>query len=120
MSNNNITYRQVGDYFIPNLKLSAEEKETQIGIWGMRRKNYLLNNNRILFNIMLADGTLWKHLTEVDKNAEEMFSWLVTKMAETEVIAEELKATDQIVWVHRMMNIEVRAREVVLSKVIYV
>lgn len=65
----NRTYRQVGYYLIPNFKLSEEEKDIHIGVWGMRRKTYLMNNNRILFNIMLAEGTLWKHLAKVDKAA---------------------------------------------------
>ena len=36
-----ITYRQVGDYLIPNLKLSPEEANITLGKWGMMHKSYL-------------------------------------------------------------------------------
>lgn len=114
--NSTITYCQVGDYLIPNLKLP--EEEIYIGVWGMRRKNYLLQKNRILFNIMLADGSLWKHLAEVDSEAEEMFSWLVSEMAESEEVTEALKETDQIVWVGAMNNIHQKATEIINQELI--
>ena len=34
------TYTQVGDYFLPDLKL-LEEETKPIGIWGHRHKCYL-------------------------------------------------------------------------------
>ncbi len=34
------TYREVGDYILPNLKLTSEE-ERSIGVWGQRRLRYL-------------------------------------------------------------------------------
>lgn len=36
MKTNNISYRQVGDYNIPNLTLPPEEARIQIGKWGER------------------------------------------------------------------------------------
>ena len=39
------TYTQVGNYLLPNLSLSAEEKETNIGVWAMRHKRYLKQNH---------------------------------------------------------------------------
>ena len=35
------TYSQVGDYLLPNLSLPTEEKQANIGVWGMRRKRFL-------------------------------------------------------------------------------
>ena len=29
------TYTRVGDYYLPNLKLPEEEKQANIGLWGM-------------------------------------------------------------------------------------
>ena len=34
------TYRQVGDYLLPNITL-PEEETVHIGIWGQRHKRYL-------------------------------------------------------------------------------
>lgn len=36
--NNGGAYTQVGDYLLPNLSLSAEEKGTNISVWAMRPK----------------------------------------------------------------------------------
>ena len=40
------TYTRVGDYYLPNLKLPEEEKQANIGVWGMRHKRFLKENHR--------------------------------------------------------------------------
>ena len=67
---------------------------------------------------MLANGTLWKHLSKIDK-AEDMLSLLVKQMAEREDITEKLKADNQMEWVGRMYNIRSRATEIVSHDIIY-
>ena len=106
------TYRIVGDYRIPNITLPAEAR-TPLGMWGLKRKDYLMNHKRVQFNIMLMNGTLWTHLAEVDEQASDIFSRLVEQMKVNEGITEQLKADNQMEWVGRMNNIEARAREIV-------
>ena len=48
-----------------------------------------------------------------------MFDTLVAQMMKTENITEQLKATDQIEWVHRMNNIKQRVTEIVNNELIY-
>ena len=48
-----------------------------------------------------------------------MFDTLIEQMKEAEGVTEQLKEQDQIEWVHRMMNIEARAKEIVNSDLIY-
>ncbi len=43
------TYRQVGDYFIPNLAL-PDDGEYQIGKYGRMRRSYLKEYRKILYN----------------------------------------------------------------------
>ena len=43
------TYTRVGDYYLPNLKLPEEEKQANIGVWGMRHKRFLKENHRVLY-----------------------------------------------------------------------
>ncbi len=117
---NQITYRKVGDYMIPNIILPPEEINVEIGLWGMRHKDYLMKNKRVLFNIMLSKGTLYQHLAEVDKQAEELFFRLIDDMAKAEGITEQLKSENQMEWVGRMNNIKSRAREIVNTEMIYV
>ncbi len=117
---NTITYRQVGDYLIPNLTLPPEEKSVVLGKWGMMYKDYLMKNKRAQFDIMLTKGTLFQHIADIDRQAEELFSRLVDDMAKAEGITEELKAIDQLEWVRRMNNINTRARDIVYKELIYV
>ena len=41
------TYTRVGDYYLPDLKLSEEEKQANIGVWGMRHKRFLRENHSL-------------------------------------------------------------------------
>ncbi|MBP3330407.1 MAG: TnpV protein, partial [Clostridia bacterium] len=45
-----ITYRRVGDYFIPNLVLPPEEASVTLGKWGMMHKTYLEKHKKVFFN----------------------------------------------------------------------
>ena len=59
------------------------------------------------------------YLADVDRQAEEMLSRLVTQMAEQEGITETLKAQDQMAWVRQMNNIRSRATEIVYHDLIF-
>ena len=112
------TYRTVGDYRIPNITLPAEANKP-LGVWGLKRKDYLINHKRVQFNIMLMNGTLWTHLAEIDEQASAMFSRLAEQMKVNEGITEQLKSDAQMEWLARMNNIEARAREIVSHELIY-
>ena len=112
------TYRTVGDYCIPNITLPAEANKP-LSMWGLKRKDYLMKHKRVQFNIMIMNGTLWNHLTEVDEQATDMFSRLVEQMKVAEGITEQLKEQDQMEWVTRTNNIEARVREIVNHELIF-
>ena len=112
------TYRMVGDYRIPDITLPTEARKP-LGVWGLKRKDYLMHHNRVQFNFMLMTGSLWAHLAEVDEQAADMFSRLVEQMKVKEGITEQLKEENQMEWVARMNNIEARARELVNTDLIY-
>ncbi len=117
---NDGTYRQVGDYRIPNITLPAKESRIRLGKWGMLHKDYMLHHKNVQFTIMLTQDTLWAYLAEVDEQATTMFFRLVEQMKTNEGITEQLKEENQIEWVVRMNNIESRARELVFQELIYV
>ena len=112
------TYRMVGDYRIPNITLPAEARKP-LGVWGLKRKDFLMQHKRVQFNIMLMNGILWTHLAEVDELASAMFSRLVEQMKVNEGITEQLKADNQMEWIARMNNIEARSREIVDYELIF-
>ena len=111
-------YRQVGDYFIPNLVL-PDDGNYQIGKYGRMRRSYLKEYRKILYNNYVLEGTLFKHLTEIDKACSEHMEILVSAMAKQECVTEALKAADQIEWVCRMNSIRNRAEEIVLHELVY-
>ena len=58
------TYSQVGDYMLPDLSLSAEEKKANIGVWSLRHERYLKQNHKVLYYNLLTSGTVsYTHLT---------------------------------------------------------
>ena len=115
-----ITYREVNGYMIPNLILPPEEAKVRLGKWGILHKDYMLKNKKVTVTIMTAEGKFWQYLADIDKQATEMFDLLVEQMKEKEGITEQLKAQNQMLWVQKMSNIEVRAREIVNKELIYV
>ena len=112
------TYRQVGDYLLPNITLPEEESEP-IGIWGQRHLRYLKQHRKILYANLLTSGKLISHLAEIDKQATDMCFQLAKELAEKEGVTEQLKAENQMEWVRRMNNIRNRAEEVVYKELIY-
>ena len=115
----NISYRQVGDFKIPNIILPPEQANITLGKWGMMHKDYIEHNKRDMFMLMITKCTLWPYLADIDRQANEMYDLLIEQLKEAEGVTEELKEQDQFEWVQRMGNIQQRAREIVCSELIY-
>ena len=113
------TYTQVGDYLLPDLKLSEEEKQANIGVWGMRHKRFLRENHRVLYANLITSGKLVAYLDDIEQQATAMFLRLVKELAEKENVTEELKAENQMLWVQKMNNIRDRATEIVNAELIF-
>ena len=113
------TYTRVGDYYLPNLKLPEEEKQANIGVWGMRHKRFLKENHRVLYANLMTSGKLVAYLDDIEQQATAMFLRLVKELAEIENVTEDLKATDQMLWVQKMNNIRNRATEIVNAEIIF-
>lgn len=115
---NGLWYELQGDYYLPCLKL-PEEPEVHIGIWGQRHRRYLKSHRRALYTSLLTSGKLNDYLTDLNEQAEAMFSRLVKQLSEKEGVTEALKAENQMLWVQRMNNIRSAAMEIVSSELIY-
>ncbi len=113
------TYTQVGDYMLPDLLPAEEEKEANIGVWGMRHKRYLKQNHKVRYYNLLTSGKLNLYLADIEQQAQQLFLRLVKDFAEKENVTEELKATDMMLWVRNMNNIRNRATEIVCAELIY-
>ena len=114
-----ITYRQVGDFKIPNIILPPEQANITVGKWGMMHKNYLEHNKRGLFMLMVTKCTLWPYLADIDRQANEMYDLLIEQMKEAEGVTEELKEENQLEWIQKMSNIQQCANEIVSNELIH-
>ena len=112
------TYRQVGDYLIPNLSL-PEKSDYQIGKYGRMRRSYLKDHRPVLYATFLTPGTLHRHLAEIDQTCNERMEILVSAMTKQEGATEALKAADKMEWVRRMNSIRNRAEEIILTELVY-
>ena len=113
------TYKQAGDYLLPGLILSGQEQQS-IGIWGQRHARYLKQYHRVRYYNLLTSGKLNSYLADIDEQAEELFSRLVRQMSEKQGITEQLKASDQMMWVGRMNAVRNAAMEIVNKELIYI
>ena len=112
------TYTQVGDVLIPDLVMDPQP-EGEIGVWGWRRKRYLQEHKKGVYNAMLLSGTLTQHLIDTNTEALDLMDTLVKQMAKAEGVTEELKRKDQMAWVGQMNNIRNQAEEIVRNELIY-
>lgn len=113
-----ISYTLHGDYYLPDLRLPAQE-EKPIGIWGQRHRRYLKEHRRATYATLLTGGKLSSYLADIDRQAEEMFSRLVKELSEKDGITEKLKAENQMLWVQRMNAVRAAATEIVNNDLIY-
>ena len=113
---NGLWYELLGDYYLPCLTVPEQRP---LGIWGQRRRRYLLKNRKNIYTGLLLSGKLEAHLEEIDRSAEDMFLLLVDQMAACEGVTEELKAQNQMLWAQRMNGIRDRATETVNHDLIF-
>jgi len=114
---NGLWYELQGDYYLPCLTLPKKEHKP-VGLWGQRHLRYIKQHKRSFYNSSVTSCKLNNYLTEVNEQADEMFSRLVKQLAEKENITEKLKSENQMEWVGRMNNIYASVREVIFQELI--
>ena len=114
-----IEYRLVGDYYVPNLILKKEEKII-LNKYGRARLKFLKENRKAEYTIMFINGTLNKHLKEIQETALQRVEVIIAQLKEKNHLIEEMKNTDQLYWVGMMNNFRNTAEEIVLNELIYV
>ena len=115
---NGIEYVRQGDYYIPNLTV-PDETEYHIGKYGSLRRTFLKEHHNWLYSTMLMQGTLLKHLAEIDETCHSTLKDMMSKMAKQEGVTEQLKATNQMLWVQKVNNIRNRAEEFIMREYVY-
>ena len=110
-----LTYHREGDYLLPNV---IPPENPHIGIWGVRRREFLRKHHSGIYTGLLFSGKLNAHLEEIDQSANEMYDLLMKQYARREGIAETLKGEDQMEWVRRMNNLRAAVEETIFKEYI--
>lgn len=113
-----IEYTLVGDYYIPNLNITKQEKII-LNKYGRMRLNYLKEHKKAEYSIMLVDGTLNKHLKEIQEAAQARVELIINQLKEKSNLTEDMKNTDMLYWVGMMNNFKNEAEEIVFKEIIY-
>lgn len=113
-----IEYTKVGDYYLPNLVL--EKEKIILKKYGRMRLNFLKENNKAEYMIMFTEGTLNKHLKEIQEIAQDRIDIIIEQLKKQNNLTEKMKNTDQLYWVGMMNNFRNTAEEIVLNELIYV
>ncbi len=114
-----IEYTKIGDYYMPNLVLEKEERII-LNKYGRMRLKFLKENKRAEYTIMFVNGTLNKHLKEIQETAEKRIDIIIEQLKQQNNLTEEMKNTDQLYWVSMMNNFKSTAEEIMLKELIYV
>src|SRR3712207_2285083 len=121
---NNIFEEHGGIYILgadgmlyPNLVLEPKEHRP-IGRWGRMHRAYLEAEHSGLYEQLILDGTLDRHLADAEERARSMLEKLISQIAQQEGFTERLKASDQMNWVQRMNSIRSRAEEIIRQEII--
>ena len=114
-----IEYTKIGEYYMPNLVLEKEEKII-LNKYGRLRLKFLKENKKAEYTIMFMNGTLNKHLKEIQETAQVRVDIIIEQLKKQNNLTEKMKNTDQLYWVGMMNSFKNTAEEIVLNELIYV
>ena len=114
----NISYTKKGDYLLPDLILE-DKKQYNIGKYGLLKLNYIKKYKLGLYFDLLVNDKLNEYLYNIDTTVMEKVQKLIKELTEKENITEELKSSNQMLWIGKMNNIKDIAEEIILKEYIY-
>jgi len=113
-------YVKNGDYYIPNIELSSDNKNVNLGKYGRAREKYLRENKPSYFQHLVMTEQITSHLASIENEAKEYEELLIEQIAKQENLNEKLKTENQIEWIQKMNNIKNRVEEIVLNELIFI
>ena len=115
----NIQYRREGDYYVPDWEI-PESQQKPLGLYGRLRKAYLEENCSGLYTRMILAGTLYDHLYETDRAAQERLDTILPALAASAGATEALKTIDPIKWVGIMNTCKAQVEEIIQTELIHI
>ena len=118
---NGLSCHREGEAGIPDVGVprELEQDDRPTFPWGDRRKAYLKEHRRSLYREYVQDGTLSKHMKDVQELAQERLDAMIPRMAEKIGVNEALKREDALRWAGLMNNIKHSVEESIYEDLIY-
>ena len=98
----NISYTKNGDYLLLNLILEKKQ-QFNIGKYGLLKLEYIKKEKLGLYFDLLVNDKLNEYLHEIDTTVMEKVQKLIKELTD---ITEELKSSNQMLWIGKMNNIK--------------
>lgn len=111
-----ITYSKVGDYYYPNPQAN---EQPSLSKWGRSKLKHLKQNEQGLYTSLLFKNQLNEYLQDIDSQANIMYDYLVKQLILQYNITEQLKQSNQMLWVKQMNLIDEIVEQIVLNELIY-
>ncbi|MCD8149091.1 MAG: TnpV protein [Clostridiales bacterium] len=111
-----LTYRQNGDYQIPNITLKETSQEP-LGKYGRMRRAFLKEYRPILYSDLSMTEQLFLHLREIDETAHRRVDQLMEELLQKNPAPD--KMMQQMAWVQHMNSLKAQAEEIVLTELVY-
>ena len=87
---NELIYTRVGEYYLPNLKLSDPPDAPPLGKYGMMHKEYLRREKTALYASLLLSERLYPLCREIDEAAAHRLVTIKNRDVAHEIILSEL------------------------------
>lgn len=112
-----LTYTGCSDYYIPDIRLTYESRP--IGKWGRMHRDYIKEYRPVLYTQLYLSGNLWTYLADLNEQVQSRFEIIIEQMKVAEGVTEELKASNQMIWITAINSICYQAEEIVENELIY-
>lgn len=113
-----LTYRQEGDYLIPNLVLD-EQPTRPLNKYGRMRYEYIKKHRPALYSELFLTVKLKAHCLEIGDAAQARLDEMLPALMENAGATEELKRADPMKWVGLVNACKAQAEEVIKAELIY-
>ncbi len=112
-----IQYREAENGTLEPMLSFPKQPEGSVGKYGEMRRKYLKEWRKATYQLMVLNGTLKKHLMEINELAYQMLDEQIQSLLERNPAPD--KAANQMGWVRHMNSLKVQAEEIVLNELIY-
>jgi hypothetical protein len=108
-----ILYRKEGDYLLPDTA-ATDTTERPVGRYGRMRRAYIRKHSRGFYTARLLNGTLMKHLADIEEEAQKRIEAIMEEMREHNPGPD--KGAGQV---KHMNALHLIAEEIVIGEVIF-